>query len=351
MNLVSIVILNWNGRDLLRRFLPVLISNTSLPGVELIVADNGSDDGSVDLVEEEFPGIRLIRMDKNYGFSEGYNRALEQVESKYFLLLNSDIEVTPGWLEPLIDFMEMNEHAAVCTPKIRDLRNRELFEYAGAAGGYIDKYGYPFCRGRIFDHMEADRGQHDTTTEVFWGSGACLMVRSFLYREAGGLDDRFFAHMEEIDLCWRLKRMGYSIWSVPASTIFHAGGGTLERGHPKKTFLNFRNSLLLLYKNLPPGKRRRAIFMRKMFDAISAARFLLQGSPRDCFAVLRAHRAYSGMKKVYRGTNGKRNEQSFPHIVKQIYPLYGIYQGSIVTDFFLRGKRTIDQLSFNEHIK
>ena len=346
MKLVSIVILNWNGRDFLHRFLPALISNTSRSGTEIIVADNGSTDGSVSLMEQEFPGIRLITFDMNYGFSEGYNRALEQVEAKYFLLLNSDIEVTPGWLDPLVDFMEGNEHAAVCTPKIRDLRNREFFEYAGAAGGYIDRFGYPFCRGRIFDHMEADHGQHDTIAEVFWGTGACLMVRSSLYREAGGLDDRFFAHMEEIDLCWRLKRMGHTIWCVPASTVFHVGGGTLERGNPRKTFLNFRNSLLLLYKNLPPRQRRRAIFVRKMFDAVSALRFLLQGSPQDCFAVLRAHRAYSGMKKVYGGTGGKQNEQSSPHIVKQLYPLQGIYHGSIVIDFFIRRKRTIDQLDF-----
>lgn len=346
MNLVSIVVLNWNGRDFLRRFLPELIRNTSLPGVEIIVADNGSDDGSVNLMEEEFPGIRLIRFDKNYGFSEGYNKALAQVEAKYFLLLNTDIEVTPKWLEPLVDFMEKNSHAAACTPKIKDWRNREFFEYAGAAGGYIDRYGYPFCRGRIFDHLEVDRGQHDTNAEVFWGTGACLMVRSALYREAGGLDDWFFAHMEEIDLCWRLKRMGYSIWCVPASTIFHVGGGTLERGHPTKTFLNFRNSLLLLCKNLPPRKRRRVIFIRKMLDGISAARFLLQGSPKDCFAVLRAHRAYSGMKKVYRGTGGKRNEQSNSDIVSLKYPLSGIYQGSIVIDFFIRGRKTIDQFPF-----
>ena len=338
MSLVSIVVLNWNGRKFLERFLPVLIRCSDLPGVEIIVADSGSTDDSVLYLTSHWPRIRLITLGTNYGFTGGYNRSLEQVDAKYFLLLNSDIEVTEGWLEPMLGLMENREDVAACTPKIKDLQRREMFEYAGASGGFIDRYGYTFCRGRIFDHLEEDRGQYDDTREVFWGSGACLMVRSELYRELGGLDDRFFAHMEEIDLCWRLQRKGHKICVVPSSTVYHVGGGTLERGHPMKTFLNFRNNLLLLYKNLPPDSRGRIIFLRMLLDALSAIRFMIQGAFRDAAAVVRAHRAYYGMKKWYRGTGDWNNSDKKDVIVS------GIYQRSIVADFFLRGIRTFEQL-------
>jgi len=234
--------------------------------------------------------------------------------------------------------MENNEKVAACSPKILDYHRKAHFEYAGAAGGFIDRYGYPFCRGRIFDALEEDLGQYDDPTELFWGSGACLMVRASLWKEVGGLDEQFFAHMEEIDLCWRLKSMGHTILSVPSSTVYHVGGGTLERGNPMKTFLNFRNSLLLLYKNLPDGKRRKILNTRMILDGISALRFLLQGAFKDFGAVCRAHVAFSGMKSSYKGMK-KTNKVPLNNVI-----VSGIYPGSIVVDFFLKGKKSFNHL-------
>jgi len=338
MKLVSIVILNWNGREFLEQFLPTLVKHTTRPDAEIVVADNGSTDDSMEFLAKEFPSIRTFRMEKNYGFSGGYNRALEKLDSTYYLLLNSDIEVTEAWLDPLLKAMEANPKVAACTPKILDYHRKSHFEYAGAAGGFIDRFGYPFCRGRIFDAMEEDQGQFDDSCEIFWGTGACLMVRSELWKEAGGLDELFFAHMEEIDLCWRLKRLGHLILSVPSSKVYHVGGGTLERGHPMKTFLNFRNNLLLLYKNLPPHGRARTIFFRMIFDGISALRFLIQGAFKDFWAVLRAHRAFYGMKRTYKGM-GRINKTTKNNVI-----VSGIYPGSIVADFFLKGKNSFNQL-------
>jgi GT2 family glycosyltransferase len=339
MKLVSIVILNWNGQRYLEQFLPIPVKYTPHPEAEIVVADNGSTDHSMQYMEKEFPSIRTLRLEKNYGFSGGYNRALEQIDSTYFLLLNSDIEVTEGWLEPMLKVMKENEKVAACTPKLLNYHQKTHFEYAGAAGGFIDRFGYPFCRGRIFDAMEEDLGQYDDSTELFWGTGACLLVRSDLWFKVGGLDHQFFAHMEEIDLCWRLKKMGYVILSVPDSTVYHVGGGTLERGNPRKTFLNFRNNLLLLYKNLPSGQRGITIFIRVIFDGISALRFLLQGAFKDFWAVLRAHRAFYGMKGSYKGT-GKKNKTGKNNVI-----VSGIYPGSIVADFFLLGKKSFEQLN------
>jgi GT2 family glycosyltransferase len=336
---LSIVILNWNTRSFLEQFLPGLVQYSQLPGVEIVVADNNSSDDSMEFMSREYPEIRTIRLEENYGFCGGYNRALDQLDATYYLLLNSDIEVTPGWLDPLIETMEGNTKIAACVPKIKDFKKRTHFEYAGAAGGYMDYLGYPFCRGRIFDTLEEDRGQYDDSTEVFWGSGACLLVRAELFKEAGGLDEHFFAHFEEIDLCWRLKRMGYQIHFVPQSTVYHVGGGTLSRGNPKKTFLNFRNNLLLLYKNLPSHRKNRVLFIRKILDGISALRFLLQGDIKDFRAVYRAHRAYSGMKALYKGIKKENNVRENNVIVSGIYPR------SIVADFFLKGKRRFDQLN------
>ena len=338
MKVVSIVILNWNGKDQLERFLPALLEHTIHPGAEIVVADNGSEDDSLAFLKQEYPHIRTISLNKNHGFSGGYNRAVEQIQSRYLLLLNSDIEVSPGWLEPMLDRMEGDDQLGACTPKIRDFKRRTHFEYDGAAGGYLDRYGYPFCRGRIFDQVEEDRGQYDDSTDIFWGSGACLMIRTDLYRQAGGLDELFFAHMEEIDLCWRIQRMGHRIAYVPGSTVFHVGGASLERGHPFKTYLNFRNNLLLLYKNLPRKGRRRILFIRMILDGISAIRFLLQGSFKDFRAVLRAHLAFYGMKSSY---GGMKNLNLYPEndvIAKGIYP------GSIVADFFLKQKRKYSDL-------
>ena len=338
MKEVSIVILNWNGKDHLERFLPALLAHTSHPGAEIVVADNGSEDGSLAFLEQKYPQVRSIAFKKNHGFSGGYNRAVEQIEARYLVLLNSDIEVSPGWLEPMLDAMGGDDRLGACTPKIRDFKRRTHFEYAGAAGGYLDRYGYPFCRGRIFDQVEEDHGQYDDPSDIFWGSGACLMIRTDLYREAGGLDELFFAHMEEIDLCWRIQRMGHRIGYVPASTVYHVGGASLERGHPFKTYLNFRNNLLLLYKNLPRKGRRRILFLRMILDGISAFRFLLQGSFNDFHAVLKAHLAYYGMKSSYRGM---KNLNLYPEndVIAR-----GIYPGSIVADFFLKNKRKFSDL-------
>jgi GT2 family glycosyltransferase len=343
MNLVSIVILNWNGKAFLEKFLPVLVTHSKMEGAEIVVADNGSSDDSLPFMEKEYPQIRLIRLDKNYGFTGGYNRALSQLDSKYFLLLNSDIEVTANWLEPLVSHMEAHPSCAACTPKIKDYKNKSYFEYAGAAGGYIDKYGYPFCRGRIFDALEEDKGQFDQKSDIFWGSGACLLLRAEPYRAVGELDEQFFAHMEEIDLCWRLKRVGWVVNFIPDSTVYHVGGGTLARGNPRKTYLNFRNNLLLLHKNLPKGKKRRSIlFFRMIFDGISALRFLLGGSLKDFFAVIRAHRDYYGMKKNYAGTEIENKSGDNAVIVSGIYP------GSIVSDFFLKGRRKFEAIKWED---
>jgi GT2 family glycosyltransferase len=338
MKLVSIVILNWNGKQYLEQFLPTLIRHTTHSGAEIVVADNGSEDGSLAFMKKSFPGIRTIELDRNYGFSGGYNRAVEQIDTRYVILLNSDIEVTEGWLEPMLELMEKDETVAACSPRIRDYHRRSYFEYAGAAGGFMDRYGYPFCRGRIFDHLEEDRGQYDDPTDLFWGTGACLMVRVDAYRASGGLDERFFAHMEEIDLCWRLLRMDYRIRFVPSSTVYHVGGATLNRQDPFKTYLNFRNNLLLLYKNLPVRGRGRILFYRMILDGISAFRFLLGGDIKDFRAVFRAHRAYYGMRSLY---SGIKNRSKYP---ENSFIVSGIFPGSIVIEFFLKGKRRFDEL-------
>jgi GT2 family glycosyltransferase len=340
MKLLSIVILNWNGRTFLEKFLPVLETNSRMEGAEIVVADNASTDGSVAFLEKQHPRIRLIRLDKNYGFTGGYNRALGQLDSKYYLLLNSDIEVTPNWLEPLISYMESHADCAASTPKIKDYKRKSHFEYAGAAGGYIDRYGYPFCRGRIFNSVEEDLGQYDQVTDIFWGSGACLLVRAEPYRTVGGLDEQFFAHMEEIDLCWRLKRAGWNISFIPGSTVYHVGGGTLSRGNPMKTYLNFRNNLLLLHKNLPREQRGRILFTRMILDGISALRFLAGGSLNDFRAVMRAHRDYYGIKKAYRGIKNNHKLPDNPVLVPGIYP------GSIVSGYFLKGRRKFQALQW-----
>ena len=251
MQKLSIVILNWNGAEMLRKFLPSVITHSEGEGIEVCVADNASTDNSLEVMRTEFPDVRLILLDRNYGFAEGYNRALAEVDAEYSLLLNSDVEVAEGWLSPMLAYMDAHPEVAACQPKIRSWHRREEFEHAGACGGYMDKYGYPFCRGRMMDTVEVDAGQYDTVVPVFWATGAALLVRTADYREAGGLDARFFAHMEEIDLCWRLRSRGRGIVCIPQSVVFHVGGATLNKNNPRKTYLNFRNNLLMLYKNLP----------------------------------------------------------------------------------------------------
>ena len=298
----AVVILNYNTREYLRQFLPGLIASCEGLDAEVVVADNASTDGSVELMQEAFPQVPLIRLEENFGYTGGYNRALAQVDADCFVLINSDIEVPRGWLQPLVQWMESHPECGACGPKLLSYRERDTFEYAGAAGGLLDRYGYPFCRGRVMQKVEKDHGQYDTPANVLWCSGACLMVRASLWRELGGLDERFFAHMEEIDLCWRMQLQGWKVTLVPESYVYHIGGGTLPNESPFKLCLNFRNNLLLLENNLPAtlgsyGKARRRIFVRKCLDGCSALMFLLQGKRSFYKAVLEAHREYRKLRK------------------------------------------------------
>jgi len=306
----AVVILNWNTKDYLHRFLPGLIASTEGMDAAVIVADNASTDGSRDLLAQEFPQTRQIPLDKNYGFTGGYNRALAQVEAEYFVLINSDIEVPKNWLKPLVDWMDTHPGCGACGPKLHAFDRRDTFEYAGAAGGLLDKYGYPFCRGRALQHIEKDKGQYDMPADVFWVSGACLMVRSSLWKELGGLDDRFFAHMEEIDLCWRLQLAGYKVTVVPESTVYHIGGGTLPNESPFKLRLNYRNNLLLLENNLAlsfraqgwsaesaVNKAQRRIFVRMLLDGASALTYLITRRWSFYKAVVQAHAEYRQLRR------------------------------------------------------
>lgn len=334
----AIVILNWNGEKFLQQFLPVLIEHTNLPDTEIIVADNASTDSSLTLLKQKFPKIRTILLDKNYGFAGGYNKALAQVEADYYVLLNSDVEVTSGWLEPLLNYMFENKEIAVCQPKIMSFYKRTHFEHAGAAGGFIDKYGFPFCRGRILGVAEEDRGQYDDICDIFWATGACMVVRSEIYWKVGGLDDDFFAHMEEIDLCWRIKSRGYRIVCVPESKVYHIGGGTLNVESPFKTYLNFRNNLLMLYKNLPDNLLSRIMFSRFIFDYIAAIQLFITGKPQNAFSVCKARRDF---KKMFFGFQLKRNE-NLKAVENRFIP--EILQNSIVINYFIKGKKKFSNI-------
>lgn len=293
MKKISVVILNWNGEALLREFLPRVLQATNLDISEVIVADNGSTDGSCDYVK--WLGLPLMRFDQNHGFAGGYNLALQHIETEYCVLLNSDVAPCQGWDEALLRFMEENPQCGACQPKILSWHEPSKFEYAGACGGFLDRNGYPYCRGRIFSTVETDNGQYDTPIEVDWASGAALMVRSALYREAGGLDTSFFAHMEEIDLCWRIRLAGHSVWAVPSASVMHLGGGSLPMGNPRKTYLNFRNNLLLLHKNLPDADRRGALLRRRLLDTVAWAKSVATLHWADAAAIVRAHRDYRKM--------------------------------------------------------
>lgn len=289
---IAVVILNWNGEKMLSQYLPTVVKY-SCPTAEVFVADNASTDGSVDLLIERFPTVRQIVLDQNWGFADGYNKALQHIDAEYYILLNSDIEVTPHWLNPLIDFMDNHPEVAACQPKLLSIFNRQQFEYAGAAGGYIDRYGYPFCRGRIFDVIENDTGQYDRSCKIAWATGACFMIRAKAYWEVGGLDGRFFAHNEEIDLCWRLRLAGYDIYCVPDSKVYHVGGGTLPKKNPMKTYLNFRNNLTMLYKNLDAHRLRRVMRMRWWLDYLAALQmFILECNRDNCKAVFKARKDF-----------------------------------------------------------
>ncbi len=292
MNKLAIVILNWNGREMLQRYLPSVLCHSQGMGT-VYVADNASTDESVAFLRQEFPQVGLLLLDKNYGFAEGYNRALAQIEADYYLLLNSDIEVTEGWLSPMLSFLDNHPDYAACQPKLLSIHRRGQFEYAGAAGGYIDRLGYPFCRGRVFDTVEGDKGQYDTLADIHWATGACLLVRSDAYKEVGGLDDRFFAHCEEIDFCWRLRLKGYKLACIPESKVYHVGGGTLPKGNPMKTYLNFRNNLTMLYKNLCDEELRPVMCRRWWLDRLAAWQTLiLNRNLADFKAIYKARRDY-----------------------------------------------------------
>lgn len=297
---LGVIILNWNGLSLLKQFLPAAVRYTCSPESDIIVADNGSDDGSMEWVAENYPEVIIYRFDKNYGFAEGYNRAISMADYPYTLLLNSDVEVTEGWWQPLLAFMEGNPDVGAVQPKIRSFRNKEMFEYAGAAGGYLDTLGYPYCRGRLFDVIEKDEGQYDMSpADVCWASGAALMVRTDLYRRLGGLDPLFFAHMEEIDFCCRLIVNGFRVCALPDSVVYHVGGASLSQGDPRKTYLNFRNNLLLLYKNLPADIGKKKLFYRRLTDTLAFLMFVAKLDFKNAGAILRAHIDYKKMKKLH----------------------------------------------------
>ncbi len=297
---LAVIILNWNGQKLLEEFLPIAVRFTISDEADLIVADNGSTDGSPDWVEKHFPEVKLLRLARNYGFAEGYNRAIAATGYPYTILLNSDVEVTEGWWKPLLQTLENNASIGACQPKIRSYRERERFEYAGAAGGYLDRLGYPYCRGRLFDAIEEDRGQYDGgLADICWASGAALAVRTGAYMDAGGLDAGFFAHMEEIDLCCRLHAAGFRVVTDPRSVVFHVGGASLNQGNPQKTFLNFRNNLLLLHKNLPRKKGKRILFFRRLADSLAWLMFMVKFDFKNANAILKAHKAFRQMRGGY----------------------------------------------------
>ncbi len=346
---VAVVILNWNGLQFLQQFLPSVMRST-WPNLQVVVGDNGSTDGSVTFLKETYANkIIIIQNDENYGYTGGYNRVMAQVKADYYILLNSDIEVTPGWIEPVIALMESDSTIAAAAPKIKSFERKGYFEHAGAAGGFIDKLGYPFCRGRLFYEVEEDLGQYDVSGEIFWASGAALFIRSECWREAGGFDERFFAHMEEIDLCWRLKNWGYKVMYCAQSTVYHVGGGTLNTENPFKTYLNFRNNLWLIKKNMSAIRSAYVISMRMWLDLIALIRFVGEGKRKDAWAVSKAHQSFVKSLFNRRGVRGQRPEAgSKTHKHSVLNPQSsvlktpnnaGLYKRSIVVDFFA-GKKT-----------
>lgn len=337
MKKIAIVILNWNGAHMMRTYLPTVIKNS--PEAEVIIADNASSDDSLKMLASDFPEIRTIVLDKNYGFAEGYNKAFKQVEAEYYLLLNSDVDVPEGWLAPLLDFMESHPEAAACQPKLCAIKDRESFEYAGAAGGFIDKYGYPFCRGRIFETVEKDHGQYDRNMEILWATGACMMVRSKDYWDAGGLDGRFFAHNEEIDLCWRIRLLGRKIYCITDSVAFHLGGGTLPKGNPRKTFLNFRNNLTMLYKNLPDSELHHVMRIRFFLDWLAAFQMLILGrSLGDFKAVIQGRREFNRWKHDF--DNDRKDIQT----TRKVNRIPEIFEKSLLWQYYAKGKKLFSQL-------
>lgn len=338
MHKTAIVILNWNGIGFLKKFLGTVVQYSSDQETVVCVADNGSTDGSQDWVAQNFSEVMLLRLGENYGFAGGYNRAIDQIDAQYFVLLNSDIEVTTGWLTPMVRYMDNNPDTASCQPKILSYNQKDYFEHAGAAGCFIDKYGYPFCRGRILNIVEKDSGQYDSGIDVFWSSGACMIVRSDAWKKCGGFDASFFAHMEEIDLCWRFHKAGYRVHFLPESVIYHVGGGTLPYNSPMKTYLNFRNSLFLLYKNLPDDKLSDILFKRRLLDGLAAIYFLFKGSLSSFRAVWRAHMDY------YKALEALREKRKLVSKLEVAHHNESLLNKSIVFEFYIKGHKTYDSL-------
>jgi hypothetical protein len=334
---VAVVILNFNGKKLLQRFLPAVIQHST--NATIYLADNASVDDSISYLKESHPEIRIIELQENYGFAKGYNEALKQVDADYFILLNSDVEVTPDWINPVINLMEADKIIAAAQPKILSYNAKDEFEYAGACGGFIDKYGYPFCRGRIFNTLEKDSGQYNSAIEIFWATGACMFIRASVFNTLRGFDGFYFAHMEEIDLCWRIKNTGHKVMAAPQSVVYHVGGGTLDKLSPRKTFLNFRNSLISLTKNNASGVLLLKIATRLILDGVAGTKFLFEGNAKHTWAIVRAHFSfYFNLKYILQ----KRKEiKSFPDYSpsnKQIY------QSSIVFDYYLSKKKLFSNL-------
>lgn len=333
---VAVIILNWNGSRLLREYLPSVVATTDPAIGRVIVVDNGSDDDSLEVLRNEFPEVETIAFDKNLGFAAGYNKAIEMTRYPYTVLLNSDVRTSQGWLKPLYDFMESHPEVGAIQPKLLSDSDPTSFEYAGACGGFIDRNGYPYCRGRIFADCERDNGQYDTVADIFWATGACLMVRSELYLRVGGLDSRFFAHMEEIDLCWRILLSDHSIKAVPDSKVYHLGGGSLPASNPRKTYLNFRNNLLMLHKNLPDSVRAPKLFKRRLLDTIAWAKFVATLDFKNAAAIVRAHRDFARMRREYnihpdRNLLGERPDTRI----------------NILTSYYLKRKRKYSDISFH----
>jgi len=338
---VAVVILNWNGSEMLQRFLPSVLRYSNPDFAKVYVADNGSTDDSVELLQREFPDIQIINLGHNYGFAEGYNIALKDLREEYAVLLNSDVEVTESWLEPLLGYMDRHPEVAACQPKIRSWHAKDHFEYAGAAGGFLDAYGYPFCRGRIMHVVEKDQGQYDTIIPIFWATGAALFIRLEDYNSVGGLDAKFFAHMEEVDLCWRLRTRGRGIVCVPQSMVYHVGGATLKKESPKKTFLNFRNNLVMLYKNLPEKDLVHTMRVRTFLDYLAALSFALKGQFPNAKAVLKARKAYHAIRAAYREIRTENLKKTTAHCIPEQI------KSSILVQFYVRGRRAFSQLFIN----
>ena len=337
MDKTAIVILNCNGVKMLTRFLPNVL-DYSRDEATVYVADNASTDNSIEILKKHFPEVKIIVLEKNWGFAEGYNKALEQINAEYYVLLNSDVEVPHHWLTPLIEFMDNHPEAAACQPKLLSESNRDAFEYAGACGGFIDRYGYPFCRGRMFNTVENDDGQYDYATEVLWATGACMVIRAADFKQQGGFDARFFAHSEEIDLCWRLRLSGRKIYCIPDSFVYHIGGGTLPKNNPMKTYLNFRNNLTMLYKNLPDNELRHVMRMRTLLDYVAAFQALLAGRKGDFKAILKGRKAFKQWLPEYKEIREKIQNG------RQTADITGIYRRSILWQYYAKGHKKFSEL-------